>query len=390
MSEPSIPLSVPCLDGNAARYLRECLDTNFVSSVGPFVGRFETEFARYVRAPHAVACASGTAALHVALRVAGVGPGDDVLVSDFTFVATVNPITYLGARPVLVDADLATWNIDAALVCEELDRRARLGRNMPKTVLAAHILGLPADLAPIEAACARHGVLLVEDAAEALGASYQAGPLEGRQVGTVGVLGCFSFNGNKIITTGGGGMITSSDAALVGRAKHLTTQARVPGPEYFHDEVGYNYRLTNLNAALGVAQLEHLDTFISRKRAIARRYDEAFRGHAGLTTPPRPAWAEPTMWLYSVLVDPAVTGVDRKVLQARLAAAGIETRPVWAPAHMMPFYRDVPRLGGRGGDLLFSQGLSLPCSAGLTAAEQDRVIDAVAAAIHVPGLDLAR
>jgi dTDP-4-amino-4,6-dideoxygalactose transaminase len=369
------------LDGNARQYLQECVDTNFVSSVGPFVNRFETEFARYVRSAHAVACCNGTAALHIALRVAGVGRDDEVLVSDFTFVATVNPITYLGAHPILVDAEFATWNVNPGLVVEELDRRARLGRRMPKAVLVAHVLGMPADLAPIVEACRKHRVCLIEDAAEALGASYASGPLAGRQVGSVGQLGCFSFNGNKIITTGGGGMVATPDAALAARAKHLTTQARLPGPDYLHDEIGYNYRLTNLSAALGVAQLELLDGFIVRKRAIAQRYDEAFRDIPGVTVPPRPSWAQPTFWLYSVLVDPRAAGVDRGALQECLSEAGIEARSLWVPMHRMPFYREVPRLGGEVGDTLFARGLSLPCSVSLTSLQQDRVIEVLAATV---------
>jgi dTDP-4-amino-4,6-dideoxygalactose transaminase len=381
MSEPRIPLSIPCLGGNGSQYLQECIDTNFVSSVGPFVGRFEREFARCLGVPHAVACSNGTAALHVALKIAGVGAGDEVFVSDFTFVATVNPITYVGAQPVLVDADDETWNMDPGLVIEEFDRRGRIGIPMPKAVMVAHVLGLPANLAPLKDACDRRGVLLLEDAAEALGAGYEKGSLAGCQVGTVGRLGCYSFNGNKIITTGGGGMIATADGALAARAKHLTTQARLPGPEYFHDEIGFNYRLTNLSAALGVAQLERLREFVEKKRAIARRYDGAFAGLPGITLPPRPAWAGPTMWLYSILVDPAVAGIDRKLLYERLAAAGIDTRPVWAPAHLMPFYKEAPRLGGAVGERLFAQGLSLPCSVSLSEDQQQRVIASVLEAI---------
>lgn len=382
MSEPRIPLSVPHLAGNERSYLQECVDTNFVSSVGPFVPRFEAEFAARVGSPFGVACASGTAAIHVALQVAGVGAGDEVWVSDFTFIATVNPITYLGARPVLVDADPATWNMDAALVCEELRRRQRAGRPLPKALLPAHVLGLPTDLAPLVEVCQECGVTLVEDAAEALGAGFTAGPLAGRQVGTVGLLGCFSFNGNKIITTGGGGMMVTADAALARRAKHLTTQARRPGPEYWHDEVGYNYRLTNLAAALGVAQLEQLDAFLAAKRAIARRYDEALGAVPGVSLPPRPTWAAPTMWLYSILIDPTQAAVDRRRALEILDRHGIQARPVWAPAHLMPFYRDAERLGGGVGERLFEQGLSLPCSVGLRPAEQAEVIDVLTAALR--------
>ncbi len=386
MSDLVIPLSVPNLtDGNERRYLDECVTTGFVSSVGPFVSRFEDEFAQFTGAPHAVACASGTAAIHVALRIAGVEAGDEVLVSDFTFVATVNPISYLAARPVLVDADNTSWNMDPLLVAEELDRRASRGLRQPKAVLLAHVLGLPADVAPIAEACARHEIVLVEDAAEALGAGYKTGPYAGRQTGTIGTLGCFSFNGNKIITAGGGGMITTADPALARRAKHLTTQAKLPGSEYLHDEIGYNYRLTNLAAAFAVAQLERLDAFVARKRAIAERYDQAFGGIAGITCPPRPSWSNPSMWLYSVLIDPAVAGVDRRAMLERLGAQGIQTRPVWAPSHVMPFYKDAQRLGGAVGDHLFAQGLSLPCSTNLTDADQDRVIDAFLSHLSVRG-----
>jgi len=383
MSNERIPLAIPSLEGNAGKYLQECVDTNFVSSVGPFVRRFETEFATHVGSPHTVACSNGTAALHVALRVAGVGVDDEVLVSDFTFIATVNPITYVGARPVLVDADEATWNMSPLLLVDELERRARAGSKMPAAVLVAHILGMPADLAPIRAACTRHDVCLIEDAAEALGASYKTGPLAGDQVGTVGLMGCFSFNGNKIITCGGGGMLVSRDAALAKRAKHLTTQARLPGPDYIHDEIGYNYRLTNLSAALGVAQLERLNDFVARKRAIARRYDEAFGAIPGITLPPRPLWAEPTFWLYSILVDPAAAGVDRESIQARLVKAGIETRSLWVPAHLMPFYKEAQCLGGSVGEMLFARGLSLPCSVSLTHTQQERVIEAVTEIVSV-------
>ncbi len=382
MSDPAIPLAVPDVSGNELQYLTECIDTGFVSSVGPFVSRFETEFASAVGAPRAVACASGTAAIHVALRVAGVEPGDEVLVSDFTFIATVNPIAYLGAVPVLVDANIETWNLDPALVVDELARRAALGRRQPKAVLAAHVLGLPADLAPIVEACDRFGVCLIEDAAEALGASYTAGALASRQVGTVGRLGCFSFNGNKIMTTGGGGMVTTADGDLGRRVAHLTTQARLAGPEYFHDEVGYNYRLTNVAAALGVAQLERLPAFLARKRAIADRYDAVLAGLPGITVPPRPAFGAPSMWLYSILIDPAVAGITREELAATLSDNGIQTRPVWAPAHMMPFFKDAPRLGGAVGARLFSQGLSLPCSTSLGDADLERVITHLLSALR--------
>ena len=381
MSEDHIPLSEPCLGGNAQRYLDECLSTGFVSTVGPFVGRFEQAFAARVGARHAVACASGTAALHLACRVAGLDTGDEVFVSSLTFIASVNPIRYQGATPVLVDSEEETWNLDPALVIEEIERRARSGRPQPRAIIAVHLLGHPAQLSALAGVCAGHGIILIEDAAEALGASYRDGPLAGRQVGTVGQIGCFSFNGNKIITCGGGGMLTTDDASLAARARHLSTQARLPGPEYRHDEVGYNYRLTNLAAAVGLSQLEQLDRFIAAKRAIAQRYDSAFTTIPGLCSQGETRWAASSRWLYSLGVDPEETGLDRAALQAALRRSGIESRPLWPPLHLQAPYRDAPRLGGAVAERLFSRGLSLPCSVALTPQQQDRVIAAVGAEI---------
>jgi aminotransferase in exopolysaccharide biosynthesis len=380
MSEArTIPLSEPYLPGNTRRYLEECLSTNFVSSVGPFVERFEREFAAYVGAKYAVACASGTAALHVALRLFGVGPDDEVWVPSLTFIASANPILYERARPLLVDVEPRTWNLDPQLVCEELDSRARRGQRQPRVVEVVHVLGHPADMAPVLEACERHGVIVLEDAAEALGARYREGALAGRHVGTIGKVGCFSFNGNKIITTGGGGMIVTDDEALARRAKHLTTQARLPGAEYRHDEVGFNYRLTNLAAALGVAQLEQLPAFLKKKQEIADRYNAAFEKDGRLGLPPRARWAEPSHWLYSVEVEVERYGEDRRALMERLAAAHIQARPIWSPLHRMPIYADAPTLGGRVAERLHALGLSLPCSVGLSEDDQRRVIDTVLA-----------
>jgi dTDP-4-amino-4,6-dideoxygalactose transaminase len=376
MSE-RVPLCEPQLSGNARRYLDECLTSGFVSSVGPFVERFEAAFAARVGCRHAVACASGTAALHVACRLAGVGPGEEVFVSTLTFIASANPIHYEHATPVLVDAEPGSWNLDPALVIEELARRARAGHKQPRAVIAVHLLGQPAHLAPLAEACRQHGVMLIEDAAEALGARYFAGPLAGLQVGAVGALGCFSFNGNKIITAGGGGMITTNDAALARRARHLTTQARLPGAEYRHDEVGYNYRLTNLAAALGLAQLEQLDHFLARKRALAARYQAAFAGRPGFTPPAPVPGAEPSHWLSAVAVDPAVAGIDRTGLAQRLAAAHVESRPVWTPLHLQAPYSSARCLGGAVAERLFAHGLCLPSSVGLEPPTQERVLRAL-------------
>lgn len=381
MSEATfLPLSEPNLAGNTREYIDECIRTNFVSSVGPFVERFESEFAAYVGAKHAVACASGTAAIHVALRLLGVGPGDEVAVPTLTFIASANPIVYEKAVPVLVDSEAETWNMDPALVAEEIQRRASTGKKQLKAVEAVHILGHPAVMDPLVETCRKYGVALIEDASEALGARWESGPYAGKHVGTVGVIGCYSFNGNKIITTGGGGMLTTDDPALAKRAKHLTTQARLPGPEYRHDEIGYNYRLTNLAAAIGVAQLEQLPTFLRRKDEIAGRYDEALREIPGITPPPRASWADPSMWLYTLSLDTARFGADRRGLLARLEKSRIQSRPIWTPLHAMPLYANATRLGsGEIADGLFERALSIPCSTSLAGPEQERVIDAIRA-----------
>lgn len=374
-----IPLAEPTLGGNAGRYLAECLASNYVSSVGPFVERFEREFAAAVGSRYAVACASGTAALHLAMRVLDVGPGDEVFVPTLTFVASANPIRYERATPVLVDVEEETLNLDPGIVADELDRRARLGLRQPKAIEVVHLVGHPADLAPVLAAAERHGVPVIEDASEALGAAYVGGLLGGRAVGSIGRLGCFSFNGNKLITTGGGGMVTTDDEALARRARHLSTQARLPGRAYDHDEIGFNYRLTNLAAALGVAQLEQLDELLAARRTIAARYDAAIAALPALRPAAGAPWADPSFWLYTArLTVPDAVERDR-VLDA-LAFAAIDARPIWSPIHTMAPYADAPRLGGAVAERVFAAAISLPSSSSLALAAQDRVISTLRSA----------
>ena len=388
-SEPDhrrIPLSVPCLEGNERAYLAECIETNWVSSAGPFVGRFETAVAEAVGADHAVATTSGTAALHVALQVAGVGPGDAVVTSALTFVATANAIRYLGAEPVFADADAETWQVDPAIVvryltegCEQRggavhDRST--GRRVA-AVLPAHILGHPVDMDPILAAARRHGVPVVEDAAEALGATYK-----GRAVGTLGDIGCFSFNGNKLVTSGGGGMVVTGEAAIADRVRHLTTQAKSDPVEHVHDAVGYNYRLTNVQAAVGCAQMDRLADLVEARRRIAGHYRAVFADVAGISFMPEASWARSTFWLSTVRVEAETAGIDRHGLAAVLDAAGIETQPLWQPLHHSPAHAGARALGGIVSDRLNHEALSLPSSASLTEADQGRVIDAVLTAVQ--------
>jgi perosamine synthetase len=376
MSRERIALAEPTLGGNAGRYLEECLATNYVSSMGPFVERFEREFAAFVGTRYAVACASGTAALHLAFTVLGVGPGDEVLVPSLTFVASANPVRYVGATPVLVDSEAETLNLDPQLVADELRRRARLGLAQPKAIEVVHLVGHPAALEPILEAAGDHGLPVVEDASEALGATWTAGGLAGRQVGSAGRIGCFSFNGNKIITTGGGGMLTTDDEGLARRARHLSTQARLPGRAYRHDEVGFNYRLSNVAAALGVAQLEQLPDLLARRRALAARYDAALAGIGGLLPARRASWADPSFWLYTAELEPD-QALDRDALLDGLEAAGVEARPIWTPLHLLPLYADAPRLGGSVAERIFAGAVSLPSSSGLPPSAQVRVVDAL-------------
>lgn len=370
-----IPLSVPVLGGNASDYLHECVATNFVSTVGPFVGRFEGEFAERFGGRFAVACSSGTAALHLALVSLGVAPGDEVWVSDLTFVAPANAARYCGADVTLVDSEPHSWNVDPALVVDELERRAAIGMKQPAVIVVVHLLGHPACLEPILRAAERYGVAVLEDAAEALGARWADGCLAGRQVGTVGTVGCFSFNGNKIMTTGGGGMVVTDDEELAALCRHLSTQAKLPGADYRHDMVGFNYRLTNLGAAVGVAQLEQFDLLLARRRAIAARYDAAFRQVEVVRTPPDLPWAERSAWLYSVLF---VDKEQRERVRYALMSAQIESRAIWLPLRDQRPYRNARVLGdGSVGRDVALRALSLPCSSNLTAAEQDQVIDVI-------------
>jgi dTDP-4-amino-4,6-dideoxygalactose transaminase len=372
--EGTIPLAVPNIGALERRYVLEAVESGFVSSVGPFVNEFEQRFAERVGSRFAVACSTGTAAIHIALLLLEVGPGDEVFCSDFTFVGSVNPIAYTGATAVFIDSETDTWNMDPTLLEGELARRKQAGLPMPKAVEVVHVLGQPANLEAIAPICERYGVPILEDAAESLGASYSGtGPLAGKHTGSVGRVGAFSFNGNKIATTGGGGMLVTDDEELARRARHLTTQAKVPDVGYLHDEVGYNYRLTNIAAGLGLAQLERLGEFVSRKHEIAARYDEALRD-TPLVLPPRLDGYDATYWLYSVLT-PEADGRD--AFLAHLNDHGIGARALWRPLHLQPPFADLTVLGGEVGTSLFTRGVSLPCATELTQADQQRVIDAV-------------
>jgi perosamine synthetase len=377
-----IPLCVPEIQGNAWAYVKECLDSNWVSSVGPFVDRFERELAAYTGTQHAVAAVNGTAALHTALLVAGVQPDDEVLVSTLTFIATANAIRYCNAWPVFIDAEPNTWQMDAQKARRFLQENCRqenghlynktTGRRV-RAILPVHILGHPVDMDPILELARAHQLPVIEDATEALGACYQD-----RRVGSLGDIACFSFNGNKIITTGGGGMIVTNHDSWARKAKYLTTQAKDDPLEYVHHEIGYNYRLTNLQAALGCAQMEQLDEHIAAKRRIARRYREALEHVPGITPMPEAGWATSIFWMYTILVNETAYGMDSRALLRRLEDAGIQSRPLWQPIHLSPAHAGHTYTCPVAEDL-YRRALSLPCSVGLTEAQQAKVIEQIAA-----------
>jgi perosamine synthetase len=379
-----IPLCVPHISGNEWEYVKECLDTGWVSSVGSYVNRFESMTADYVGTKHAIAAVSGTAALHTALLVAGVEPDDEVLVSSLSFIAPANAVRYCGAWPVFVDVDPDYWEMDHRLVAEFLETKCSLsqgalvnketGRRV-RAILPVHILGHPVDIDPLLELARRYDLKVIEDATESLGALYKD-----RKVGRLGDIACFSFNGNKLITTGGGGMIVTDNDEWARRAKYLTTQAKDDEIEYVHESIGYNYRLTNVQAALGCAQLEQIAEFIEKKRTIARRYEDAIRSIPGLSPMPHAAWANPVFWLYTILVDETVYGEDSRALMRRLAQNNIQARPLWQPLHRSPAHATAQACGGEVTDRLNRLALSLPCSVGLEPHELDSVIAVISRA----------
>jgi dTDP-4-amino-4,6-dideoxygalactose transaminase len=367
---PRLFLSPPDVGARERELLLEAFDSNWIAPLGPQVDAFEQEFAAHVGAGSAAALSSGTAALHLALVLLGVGPGDEVLVPSLTFVASANAVTYVGARPVFVDSERATWNLDPALVEEEFATRASSGRAQPAALLGVDLYGQCADWDPILDSCARYGVPVIEDAAEALGATYR-----GKPAGSFGALNVFSFNGNKIITTSGGGMLVADDPALVARARHLSTQARDPAPHYEHSEVGFNYRMSNLLAALGRAQLEGLPAKVARRRAINARYRAAFAEVDGIGFMPNAPGGEPTNWLTVITVG------DPTPIREHLESLDIEARPAWKPMHLQPLFAGCEMRGGAVAEDIFRTGLCLPSGSSMTDADVDRVVNGVLASL---------
>jgi perosamine synthetase len=386
MSGHAIPNYIPRLIGREAEYLKECVDTGWVSSVGPFVDRFEDGFAKYHGVEQAAAVSSGTAAIHLGLVGVGVEPGDLVICPTVTFIGTINPIRYCGADPILVDVEPQTLNMDLDLLDERLaqetDRTDRGLMHRPTgrrigALLVVHLYGNPMDMDRTLAIAQKYGVPVVEDAAESLGARWR-----GRLVGTFGDAGCFSFNGNKVITTGGGGMLISVTPGFTKRIKHLATQARTDPFEFTHDAIGFNYRLSNLCAAVGVAQMEHLDSFIAAKRAHGASYAKAFGRDSGWAIVEPPAGASGTYWM--VLARRSTRDVPLIPVLRDLAKRGIGVRPIWLPIHRIPLYATAPAWTTGVAEAAYDTVCCLPSSVGLTSDEISRVAEAVRAVAAHP------
>ncbi|MEZ4869476.1 MAG: aminotransferase class I/II-fold pyridoxal phosphate-dependent enzyme [Caldilineaceae bacterium] len=372
-----IYLSPPHMGGLEMDYVREAFDTNWIAPVGPHIGAFEQEFARIVDAEYAVALSSGTAALHLALLHLGVGPGDKVLVSTLTFAASVNPIIYVGAEPIFIDSERTSWNINPVLLEQKIREMVADGQP-PAAVIIVHLYGQAANMGPILAICQEHEIPVIEDAAEALGALYR-----GRSLGSLGRAGLFSFNGNKIITTSGGGMLVSDDQELIAHARKLSTQARDPVPHYEHSEIGYNYRMSNVLAAIGRGQLQVLSQYVQARRQNAHIYQELLGSIPGVEIMPEAEWSFHNRWLTVMTVDPAKCGTTCDHIRLALECEKIEARRVWKPMHMQPVFARYDCVGGHVSEDLFEKGLCLPSGSNLQFAQMERICHLIRTLCHV-------
>lgn len=368
---PRILLTTPHMSGLEMEFISEAFRTNWIAPLGPHVDAFEIEFAKKVGAKHAAALSSGTAALHLAAILCGVKDGDEVICSTLTFSASANVILYERAIPVFIDCDRQTWNMDPNLLEDELKSCASRGK-LPKAVILVHLYGQSADIDPIVEICSKYEVPLIEDAAESLGASYK-----GRSPGTFGKFGIFSFNGNKIITTAGGGMLVSDDEALVSRARFLATQARDPAPHYQHSTIGYNYRMSNILAGVGRGQLRVLDERVAQRIANFKFYHDAFKHEAGIDFMPEAPYGKSTRWLTCILIDEKIFGATAEDARIHLDRENIEARPIWKPMHLQPIFKGFRVGGGAVSEELFDRGLCLPSGSNLTGQQLQRVVDAI-------------
>ena len=363
MDQPKefIPVYEPLLNGKEEEYVLDCLRSGWVSSLGKYIPQFENLFAQFCGVPYGVAVCNGTVALHLALTTLGIGPDDEVILPSLTFIATANVVRYTGAKVVFADSEEKTWTIDVADIRRKVTART-------KAIIPVHLYGHPADMRAIMALAKEKGLYVIEDAAEAHGAMAY-----GKRVGSFGNINAFSFYGNKIITTGEGGMLTCNDTGLTERMRFLRDHAMSPEKRYWHTEVGYNYRMTNLQAALGVAQMERIDEFLQRKYALADIYNEGFSHIHGITLPPKADWAEPVYWMYSILINDDFP-FSRDEVMKKLKEAGIDSRPFFYPIHTMPPYENGQSLPVT--DNLSRRGINLPSSITLTTSDLKRILDA--------------
>ncbi|WP_010497665.1 DegT/DnrJ/EryC1/StrS family aminotransferase [Paenibacillus elgii] len=370
-----IYLSPPHMGQEEQQWVQQAFATNWIAPLGPNVDVFEKEIAGYVGASGALALSSGTAAIHLALRLLGVGAGDTVFCSSLTFVASVNPVVYQGAEPVFIDSEPESWNMSPQALERALSEAKRAGK-LPKAVIVVNLYGQSADMDPLLDLCDQYGVPVIEDAAESLGATYK-----GRASGTLGRFGVYSFNGNKIITTSGGGMLVSDDLEALEKARYWATQARDPAPHYEHSEVGFNYRMSNVLAGIGIGQLHRLPERIETRRAIFAAYAEALGSMEGVEFMPEASFGSATRWLTTLTVDPQIAGTTSGDIIRALAEANIESRPVWKPMHLQPLFQGCayyPHQEGHSvSDRLFEQGICLPSGSSLTETEQAKVIEIV-------------
>lgn len=363
-------LSAPDITGRERQLVTEVFDSNYIAPAGAMLKRFEEDICRYTGFAHGVALSSGTAALHLALHVVGVGPGDEVWTTSMTFIGGASPITYLGATPVFFDLSADHWTIDPILLEAELKHAAKAGR-LPKAILPTDLYGQSCDLDRITALCNEYSVKLVIDSAEAVGAFYN-----NRHAGSGSHCAILSFNGNKMMTTSGGGMLISNDKEIVDKARYLSTQARQPVSHYEHTEIGYNYRLSNVCAAIGVGQLEQIESKVEKRRAHFNGYVQAFADTPGIDFMPEPKGYRSTRWLTCLTLSKEMR-ITRQDIQAACEAAEIEVRPLWKPMHMQPAFKGTRMIGGSVCEDLFDRGMCLPSGSGMSVSDQDRVIDAI-------------
>jgi dTDP-4-amino-4,6-dideoxygalactose transaminase len=366
-----IPLSFPVFEGNEELYTQEAIRSGHLATFGNFINKFEIGLGIKTKTHQTVAVNSGTSALHLAMVLLGIKEGDEVICQSFTFCASANPIVYLGAKPIFVDSEKDTWNICPELLEDAILSRIAQGK-LPKAIVVVHLFGMPAKMNEILEIAMKYQIHILEDAAEAVGSTY-----EGKSCGTFGKVGVFSFNGNKILTTGGGGALISNDTQLISRARYLSTQAREDLPYYQHLEIGYNYKMNNLSAAIGLAQLEQLDGWVQKRRQINSLYKGLLAGIPGISFQNDSEESKSNFWLTTILVDHEITGFTNDNLRIKFLKSNIETRFLWKPLHLQPVFRKLPFYGGSVSEKLFNRGLCLPSSVDLTLPDQEKIVSLI-------------